>query len=1736
MKNRLLLAGGLSVAAAALAVGAPTAAWANPAKPSVPAVKQRLEESGRLFMENKGQWDRQGKFLARTRNMALWVTESGVVIDKYREETSGGQTGTVGHVVKMSLSGVRPGARVEGVGPAALKADFVRPGLDVRGVRTFQEAWVRGVYAGIDLRTYFQGSKARYDFVVAPGADPKQIRMEFKGVDTVKVSPKGELVVPTTLGDLKQSDLVAFQTIDGKRRVIPASFVKAGENVVQFRLGAYDRSKPLVIDPLVYGSYYGGDDGWDDVRSVVADEDGGVYFTGSTRSARFPAIYGPYGFSVQGTDAYLSRLQGDVYVHDYAAFVGGNLTDVGSQIQLDAFGNVWMAGTTQSTNFPGNPRANVTFLRGQLTATGGTFFMRYNGARIPNFGGANRPLPGDLPWNATAAQIQTAINTTLTALGEPATAVVTGGPLPADEVRIELPNAQPGAFTVTSTGLTASYAVQKRPRGQAQLLYADPSAQPSAGNFRIKFGTGATTAGVNTTANIPWNASPSQVVAALSALTDVGAGNVQGFLVPPSTGVLPAAQILLVFSGPVAGPNPRITVLPPDGADPLVGNYLTSIVDRQEIFWDQTVGSRPIPPSFFALTFENFATGTIAQTALIPFNANGAVVDTALEALANVGNNNIFGLGGPLPDDSVLIHFVGALLGEQALLEVTNIMQPRPVYTAVKPADVFALRFRPDQASILTPLPQSTLIVGGSRVLGGPANRDVVLRGFAVTPDAQPGSADPVELVFAGSTPTNLTLTDYTTPYFPGPQNGSGGFLFRVNFDRGANTFALVNPTARIMTGSAAPSVTGLALDSEGNAHVTGSVVGGAAGVDTSLNPGVFETTAGVFNFGRLLRGNDAYVRKYAPDGTLLYSVLVGGNNNDSSAGIAVDREGNAYITGVSTSFNFPRTRGVYGENFGPDPLVYVTKLNRDASEILYSTHLRTVNVTSVKGIAVDSRLNAYVTGETGLLLTFPNPPGDPNEPNGQIPSSVPTTADALRGAITSPTTPELPTNDGYLLVLNSTATNLLYGTYVGADLDEELFAPYTDKFGDVWVFGRIDTSRFYTRVSSTGAVTAYLPGGPRTTTLADAFLSPNAFRRTIDTGSATATYPYGILESPFTQPSTINASVGRDGFVIRLRIGLPLISALTVNPPSVAGGAGARTQGTVTLTSAAPQGGQEITLTLSDPTVASFQADNQVGQRIVTVAEGQTTATFDIFTSAVASPTAVDLRASLEGSFQVRRFTVAPWLNSLVLAPSTIVGGNVATGRVRLFQNAPAGGIRVQLLTSNPSLVTLPNPPEVLVPAGTDTAVFNMGTNGVSTASNVNITASFLGAGVTQTLTLTPGNLTGLVFTPTRVAGNSVARGRITLDGRTGAPFTVNLSFSGGAPSGYSFRAAGGTQRITSVTFNRGDTFKEFDVVTGYETVNTQRTIVASRPAGGGYSAQTVRGVLFVDAVTLTGLSVTPNSIAGGASAVGRVTLGSPSPTGGTIVGLQSTNTALATVPARVVIPAGATSATFTVRTLPTVNTGTVTIRALRGPVTKSATMRVRNFGISVSLNPTSVLGGLEDSTATVTITSPAPAGGVLVTPQSSNPAAASVPVPFRIPAGQRTATFPVETFGVSTTQDVTITARFGPNPDQAASDSLTVRTFGLKSMVFVPSTVQGGSTVILRVTLDAPSDGRPIPLTADANRQILQLPSSIRVTAGRTTQDFTIRTNIVPRTLSTTVTGTYNAKAATATVTVLR
>src|SRR5262249_24325036 len=134
------------------------------------------------------------------------------------------------------------------------------------------------IYPGIDVVYYGNQRNLEYDFIVAPGADPSAIRLQFEGANQVRLAAKGDLRLETAAGPFFHHRPIAYQQIDGKRIEVAAAYELQGR-VASLRLGDYDHSKALIIDPvLTYSTYLGG--GGSDVGvGIAVDATGAAYIT-----------------------------------------------------------------------------------------------------------------------------------------------------------------------------------------------------------------------------------------------------------------------------------------------------------------------------------------------------------------------------------------------------------------------------------------------------------------------------------------------------------------------------------------------------------------------------------------------------------------------------------------------------------------------------------------------------------------------------------------------------------------------------------------------------------------------------------------------------------------------------------------------------------------------------------------------------------------------------------------------------------------------------------------------------------------------------------------------------------------------------------------------------------------------------------------------------------------------------------------------------------------------------------------------------------------------------------------------------------------------------------------------------------------------------------------------------------------------------------------------------------------
>ena len=342
------------------------------------------------FEANRGQTDLQVKFLSRGRGYGLFLTGTETVLALSRannvpaqDELSAGSvreegalnpraTDPISAVLRMKLAGANPAAYVVGIDELPGRSNYFI-GNDPKKWHTNVPHYARvkyaRVYPGIDLIHYGNQQQLEYDFVVAPGANPETIRLSFEGAKAMEIDAQGDLVLHTAAGEIREHKPVVYQEIAGVRQTISASYALRNEDEVGFAIAQYDRSQPLVIDPVLSYSTYLGGGGSDWGSGIAVDSAGNAYVTGSTSSADFPTTAGALQKnSGGGSDAFVVKLNPAGSQVVYATYLGGSDSDKAAAIAVDSAGNTYVTGSTSSTDFPTTPGEVQTSPGGSMNA------------------------------------------------------------------------------------------------------------------------------------------------------------------------------------------------------------------------------------------------------------------------------------------------------------------------------------------------------------------------------------------------------------------------------------------------------------------------------------------------------------------------------------------------------------------------------------------------------------------------------------------------------------------------------------------------------------------------------------------------------------------------------------------------------------------------------------------------------------------------------------------------------------------------------------------------------------------------------------------------------------------------------------------------------------------------------------------------------------------------------------------------------------------------------------------------------------------------------------------------------------------------------------------------------------------------------------------------------------------------------------------------------------------------
>ena len=364
------------------------------------------------FEANRGQSAGQVKFLSRGKGYTAFLTASGMTITlrpsgSNRRPSAAAVQPSATTTLQFQVLGASKHPAVIGEDPQPGRVNYFignDPTKWQRNVPTYAKVRYKNVYPGIDLVYYGNHQQLEYDFAVAPGADPRQIQFQIGGANQIQVDAAGNLVLKTSGGELHFESPIVYQESNGQRVPVNGGYIVKDSTHIGFQVAHYDAGHALVIDPvLVYSTYLGGS-GDDQPSGIAVDASGNVLVAGTTDSADFP-LAATNSLAAGNPHVFVAKLDPTGSNLIYADYLGGNNQDYAAALTVDADDNVYVTGSTASSNFP-----TVTPYQGTYPGTFNGFLSKISpdGSSLSYstyFGGNGADFPASLAVDAAGEMV-----------------------------------------------------------------------------------------------------------------------------------------------------------------------------------------------------------------------------------------------------------------------------------------------------------------------------------------------------------------------------------------------------------------------------------------------------------------------------------------------------------------------------------------------------------------------------------------------------------------------------------------------------------------------------------------------------------------------------------------------------------------------------------------------------------------------------------------------------------------------------------------------------------------------------------------------------------------------------------------------------------------------------------------------------------------------------------------------------------------------------------------------------------------------------------------------------------------------------------------------------------------------------------------------------------------------------------------------------------------------------------
>ena len=937
------------------------------------AAPARTPEAARVrlpvyFELNRGQAARDAEYVARGGGRTVLLRRDGAVLP-----------GGVG----MKFPGASSEARLEGEAELRHHSHYLLGAEAQRWLKDvphFAQVRYRNLYAGVDLVFYEGRGGLEYDFELAPGAKAEAIRLKFEGAEGLRMDPGGALLVRVKGGgEIRQSRPKVYRKGWGRREQVAGRYVVLSPEEVGFEVEGSGNGWGLLIDPeLSFSSYLGGA-GADLAYGVAVDAMGNSYVTGVTGSAGLGGGVGGQTIQVGGpTDAFVAKLTAAGAL-EWVTYVGGGGpaggtgNDEGRAVAVDAQGNVWVAGRTNSSNFP------VT--RGSL--------QEQPGGGWDGFLSKLDPTGSKLLYSTYVGGTST------------------------DEV----------------------YGLAVSPSGEAHLTGSTSSTDsfPATQNAFQRFGVRTSDAFVTkfdrygglvfSTFLGGWDSESGYAIALDHDGNVIVAGSTQSFNFPVKDALQPnhgAANAYLSADGGATWRTVPLTakvrirsyaVEPANPAKMYVGT-------TQGVFRSTDDGSTWSDAglanlSVIALAADPASSGVLyagGESGGLYKSTDGGVRWTAMNTGLRYGAVNSIAV------DSTDRQRVFAAVGGTTVFRSTNGGQQ---WTQLA-ADAY---FGANPTVVAIDAKSPATVYAGTAANGIFRSSDSGDTWKAINTGLAPGSIASIAVDPSAAFALYIAAPSSTGGFYRSVNAGESWTRLETGLSA-ANTRGIVVDPNNPSTVFAAAS-NGLARSDDGGStwqRVT--IPLGIDPVDVSALRNGPANTSLLFVIPAIPQ--DAFVAKFSPAGSLLWSTYLGKAGREEAYGVAVDLAGNVYLAGVTHSADFPATPGAFQTSLGGASDAFVAKLDRDGRKLLYSTFIGGPNTDEGIDVAATPRGEAIVAGWAG--------------------ANLPTTPNAVqrghRGG-----------DDAFIGVLDPEGARLTYLSYLGGTRQERLRRMALDASG-VWLAG----------------------------------------------------------------------------------------------------------------------------------------------------------------------------------------------------------------------------------------------------------------------------------------------------------------------------------------------------------------------------------------------------------------------------------------------------------------------------------------------------------------------------------------------------------------------------------------------------------------------------------------------------------------------------------------------------------